>query len=750
MAEEGPKRFGRCEVKSKLGEGAMGDIYLAEHTTLGIPVAVKVPRIIVTEDKHFVSRFLREAQVAARLHHRSIVRVYDCGEEDGRYYIVMDYVEGHTCKERLETSGRFEWQEAVRIALEVADALRYAAAEGVIHRDIKPSNIMIDTSGIPRIMDLGLAKVELPGGAHLTHTEDMLGTPFYVSPEQIRNPHEVDFRTDIYSLGTTLYHLICGEVPFDGSGIYEIMNLHLNQPPAPLQTKVPGIAEPICDVIAKMMAKNPYDRYDSYDDLIDDLNRALVGQDVSAAPSEAGLEEAPPARPAAPPMTRVGLFPPGLPAPVLSAVGGLFGFLALFAAGTAGLLVFSGLRQTTAPVLGWGFVLAALGGEAAYVLSLLRPKGAPIGPEAENESNRSMFLILRDLAEWLELPVPRLYVKRSEEPDASSYALGRKSLVICVPAPPPTGRPGNEPAADAEKHTILARELGRFCYGHSTLLTLLRGPLAVFSIILKPLELLCGLDTDGAKPLVRTARTALALGYLLVLGALVGLALYGWFWGGLALVLFLIAGLSGQALARCGEAAADLFAAASLGDTAPVKTLVLKEALRRPQERRMLLRQVGIEDLPALGRGDDPSQSRAPDRNLAAKLADHFSETKWPGGLVRQIRELLAQRPAPGRRVNALAGLVARLHPVHRLIGGVMTALGGMVGVRDAQRAQLLPEPDRITPHAAAGLAGGALTAIAALVLARVGAGDHYLWVFLLLCGAAAALGVVGAIVFLR
>ncbi|MDP6108190.1 MAG: serine/threonine-protein kinase, partial [Candidatus Brocadiia bacterium] len=187
MAKGIPSRFGQCEVKEKLGEGAMATVYLGEHAGLQIPVAIKVPRFLpngdLLEDEQYSSRFMREAQLAARLHHPNIVRVYDAGEQDGCYFMVLQYVDGPTVKDKLDEWECFLWHEAVPIILAICEGLQYAVDKGVIHRDIKPDNIMIDSNGVPLLMDLGLAKGDAALGAHLTQSSDVLGTPFYMSPE---------------------------------------------------------------------------------------------------------------------------------------------------------------------------------------------------------------------------------------------------------------------------------------------------------------------------------------------------------------------------------------------------------------------------------------------------------------------------------------------------------------------------------------------------------------------------------------
>jgi len=276
-------RYGKCIIEEKIGEGGMGAVYRGRHETLDIPVAVKVlPRYLDIKDPEYAHRFFREARIAARLRHPNIVQVIDSGTEGNHHYLVMEYIDGQTCKEKVETEGRLPWQEAVRIVRQAADALGYAAKEGIIHRDVTPDNIMLDKDGRARITDLGLAKEAAADRTGVTRTGATLGTPYYMSPEQINSARDVDFRSDIYSLGITLYHLVCGVVPYVGS-TFEVMTKHVREPlPSPKQ-HVKDLPDAFCDVVRKMTAKRPEHRYDSYEALIEDLDRLLRGEEVSAA-----------------------------------------------------------------------------------------------------------------------------------------------------------------------------------------------------------------------------------------------------------------------------------------------------------------------------------------------------------------------------------------------------------------------------------------------------------------------------------
>jgi len=282
MSQELPETIGPVRIERKIGEGGMGSVYMGRHKTLDIPLAVKVlPKHIDLKDPEYSQRFSREARIAARLKHRNLVQVHDFGVESGFYYLVMDYVEGPTCTEEVQKQGRLDWRKAVDVARQVAEGLEYAASKGIIHRDVTPGNIILDTEGTARITDLGLAKETSDDVTGLTRSGASLGTPYYMSPEQINSARDVDFRTDIYSLGATLYHMVCGKVPYTGT-TFEVMTKQVREPLPNPKIHVPDLPDDLCDVIRKMMAKSPGDRYQSYKELRQDLSDLLDGKPVTA------------------------------------------------------------------------------------------------------------------------------------------------------------------------------------------------------------------------------------------------------------------------------------------------------------------------------------------------------------------------------------------------------------------------------------------------------------------------------------
>lgn len=262
--------LGKCHIQRTLGEGGMGAVYLGKHLTLDIPVAVKVlPTQLAKRDRAFVDRFLREARTAARIHHPNIVQVLDVDFQNGLYFLVMEYIEGETAGQRLRARGVLPEREVVEIGLDVASALEYARRKGIIHRDVKPENILISTDGEVRLADLGLAKrVAGEDGSDLTLRDQALGTPFYISPEQATNARGADHRSDLYSLGATLFHLATGRPPFQGTSAFDTMNRHLHEPAPALRAYRAECSLELADVVRRLMEKDPAQRIQTAGELI--------------------------------------------------------------------------------------------------------------------------------------------------------------------------------------------------------------------------------------------------------------------------------------------------------------------------------------------------------------------------------------------------------------------------------------------------------------------------------------------------
>ena len=254
--------LGKCQLLRRLGEGGMGTVYLARHLTLDVEVAVKVlPAALAQRDRAFVERFLREARTAAQVHHPNVVQVLDVDFLKGTYFIVMEYVEGETAGARLRRKRMLSERETVEIGLGVTAALEYARHKSIVHRDVKPENILISREGEVKLADLGLAKrVSGAAGSDLTLRDQALGTPFYISPEQATNARAADHRSDLYSLGATLFHLATGRPPFEGHSAFHTMTMHLNEPAPELRAFRAELSFDLAALIKRLLHKNPGER----------------------------------------------------------------------------------------------------------------------------------------------------------------------------------------------------------------------------------------------------------------------------------------------------------------------------------------------------------------------------------------------------------------------------------------------------------------------------------------------------------
>jgi len=270
-------------VIKRIGEGGMGIVYLARHQSLDRLAAVKFLGAHMVNDASYIQRFFQEARAAATLNHPNVVSVYDAGTAgENVYYIIMEYVEGTNLRLLVQQRGRLLVPEAVGYIRQAALGLGFAHKKGIIHRDVKPDNLMLTVEGTIKIGDLGLAKLSGSDDGGMTGTGAVLGTPYYISPEQIRGAKYVDTRTDIYSLGGTLYHLLTAKIPYEGSSPAVIMAMHLNDPvPDPRKAR-PPLDQDICDIIQKMMAKKLEDRFQSME-AVDEALRAYQSQDSHPA-----------------------------------------------------------------------------------------------------------------------------------------------------------------------------------------------------------------------------------------------------------------------------------------------------------------------------------------------------------------------------------------------------------------------------------------------------------------------------------
>ena len=270
------KVLGGCQIESKIAHGGMGVVYRAVQLNLGRIVAIKLLSEDLAKDRSFVRRFLQEARAAAQLNHGGIVHINDVGEQQGVFYFVMEFVDGQNLKEILEVRKYLDIGETIEIMIQVCHALRHAHSRGIIHRDIKPENIMITRDGVVKLADLGLAKRVSDKSVDITHAGSILGTPFYMPPEQAKDLSKVDERSDIYSLGVSMYRMISGKVPFYGRSPIEVLIKVLDGKKAPmheLRQDVPKEVETLVDV---MMQRLPDERFQSVEDVLEELVRVDV------------------------------------------------------------------------------------------------------------------------------------------------------------------------------------------------------------------------------------------------------------------------------------------------------------------------------------------------------------------------------------------------------------------------------------------------------------------------------------------
>jgi serine/threonine-protein kinase len=269
------RTLGGFRLLRRLGRGAMAEVYLAEQESLRRQIALKVLRSELATDETYVRRFHNEAQAAAALVQANIVQIYEVGCAEGVHYIAQEYVAGQNLKEYLTRHGPLDARLAVEIVRQVALALEKAAERGIVHRDIKPENIMLGRSGEVKVADFGLARLADNRGLNLTQVGITMGTPLYMSPEQVEG-RAVDPRSDIYSLGVTCYHVLSGEPPFRGETALAVAVQHLNVPPPRLEQLRPDLPPGLCRIVHRMLAKKTDDRYHTARELLRDLRDLKV------------------------------------------------------------------------------------------------------------------------------------------------------------------------------------------------------------------------------------------------------------------------------------------------------------------------------------------------------------------------------------------------------------------------------------------------------------------------------------------
>jgi eukaryotic-like serine/threonine-protein kinase len=306
-------------ILERLGKGAMATVYKAKQEALDRIVAIKVLPPKMNENQEFVERFYREGRAAARLAHNNIVQAYDVGQApDGFHYFVMEYIEGKTLYDLMQPpplgeGHAFSEREALDIMIQITDACVHAHERGLIHRDIKPKNIILTPQSIAKLTDLGLARATDDKAVAAFEAGKAYGTPYYISPEQIRGEVDIDFRADIYSLGATMYHLVTGRTPFEADSPTLVMHKHLREPLVPPDHINTALSTGISEIIEVAMAKRREERYASTRDMLEDLIAVRNGEAPLHARRTVDLESLAKVEETG---KTVDLAPPGPPAPL--------------------------------------------------------------------------------------------------------------------------------------------------------------------------------------------------------------------------------------------------------------------------------------------------------------------------------------------------------------------------------------------------------------------------------------------------
>jgi len=282
-AERSGQRIPGYKIIGKLGAGAMATVFKGRQLSLDRLVAIKILPQKFTSNPQFVERFYAEGRAAAQLNHPNIVQAFDVGKANEYHYFVMEYVEGRTVYDDIAHKKRFDEKNAIDIAIQMAEALHHAHQRGLIHRDVKPKNIMLTSEGVAKLADMGLARALSDKDAAEAEAGKAFGTPYYISPEQIRGEKTIGPPADIYSLGATLYHMVTGSVPFEGKNPSAVMHKHLKAELVAPDHVNPRLSPGISEIIEMMMAKDPRKRYASCADLLLDLRDVRAGKRPSIA-----------------------------------------------------------------------------------------------------------------------------------------------------------------------------------------------------------------------------------------------------------------------------------------------------------------------------------------------------------------------------------------------------------------------------------------------------------------------------------
>jgi len=345
------RTLGDYQVLRRLGTGGMGEVYLARQLSLKREVALKLLRTDQATNSTALMRFQAEAEAVAKLNHPNIVHIHQMGEFEGQRYMVLEYVAGRNLRDHLARRGPPDLPVSLSIIRQVVLALQKAHDEGIVHRDIKPENILVTRKVEVKVTDFGLSRFftgESPA-LNLTQSGVTLGTPLYMSPEQVQGK-PVDHRSDIYSLGVTCYHLLTGEPPFRGATVFDVALKHVQEHPRPIAELRPDLPADLCGAVHKMMAKRPDDRYQSAREILRDLLKVRDGIAVGIAQTNGSVGSAP-----SPALTlsatgtgvlSVASAPGHPPRPARWVIAGLGGIAAL----AAGVVVYAGFNSPRDPV----------------------------------------------------------------------------------------------------------------------------------------------------------------------------------------------------------------------------------------------------------------------------------------------------------------------------------------------------------------------------------------------------------------
>jgi len=760
-------RYGKCLIEREIGRGARSIVYLGWHEGLQIPVAVKVmKKEFGRNEAQFSERFTREARIAAQLSHTNIVRVYDCGETDEDYYLILEYVEGESCRDKMEQWGAFDWQRAVQIVRQVGDGLRYAESKSVIHRDLKPENIMIGTDGVAHLADLGLAKDVTVGQPSSTAEGDVLGTPYYMSPEQVRQPSDVCFRSDIYSLGATLYHMATGEVPFEAPTPFEIMTKHLNEPLVRPEERRPDLPEALCDVIVRMMRKLPEDRYNSYDELIEVLDGLLSGDlrteaeedddallnmftgdlsahgDVSSsgagastemyiqgAPAEAGPEDAAQSEPKpepepVPKMLRP-LRPIELPGTLRTAYVRGLALLGVVLQVATLLALHSAVQNAVAVHVDGAVLPAVIAGAAlaaALLVMVLAGWSACLGGKSPDTGDvkaldRRTSTALARLCDRLRLVTPRVRIAHSGDDACRCYRFfsGRATLYV------PTEWMHGSGLTEVEVETILAQGLAPVYTGAADMNTLLALPLMILRWERRLMLRLAGVARAMSPGRLLHGMRATIYGGLMVKCTIISVLFAVAFSStdvpvvvsALGTLVFatlaVVAGFSRQ---MCYTA--DALAVVANGDPEIVCSVVVIDGLSGADTGSLLMDLEGT-GLAAEWTGEAAStEGRARWRD---EIVSHFSETELLPTMTSMVRCLFDHVPSPALRLNALADLPVRHPKLCELSELVRHRYGALLESSEQGHVNLVDLAKGGGFYAAAAMLGAVLTVVGTVLL---------------------------------